>query len=71
MPQNLKKSHTCFDKTAVFYSVASKQEGEFFKFLWPFQKSWTLPRITLKATANVATNIIMSPSTSNSLVRIR
>ena len=21
----------------------SKQEGDFFKFLWPFQKSWTLP----------------------------
>ena len=40
--QNLKKSPTGFDKTAVFYSVASKQVGDFFKFLWPFQKSWTL-----------------------------
>ena len=28
---------------AVFkYSVASKQVGVLFKFLWPFQKSWTL-----------------------------
>ena len=35
-PQNLKKSPTCF------YSVASKQVGNFFKFLWPFQKKWTL-----------------------------
>ena len=41
--QNLKKSPTGFDKTAVFYSVASKQVGDFFNFLWPFQKSWTLP----------------------------
>ena len=24
------------------YSVTSKQVGDFFKFLWPFQKTWTL-----------------------------
>ena len=30
----MRKSPTCFDKTA------SKQVGDFFKFLWPFQKSW-------------------------------
>ena len=45
-PQNLKKSPTCFDKTVVFTqcdSVASKQVGDFFKFLWPSQKS----RLTL------------------------
>ena len=41
-PQNLKKSPTCFDKTAVFCSVASKQGGDFLKFLWPSQKSWAL-----------------------------
>ena len=42
-PQNLKKSPTGFDKTAVFTKyLASKQVGDFFKFLWPFQKSWTL-----------------------------
>ena len=39
-PQNL-KSPTFFDKTAVFHSVASKQVEDLFKFLWPFQKSWT------------------------------
>ena len=39
-----KISHSCF------YSVASKQVGYFFKFLWPFQKSWTLkasPRVKI------------------------
>ena len=41
-PQNLKRYPTGFDKTAFFYSEASKQVGDFFKLLWPFQKSWTL-----------------------------
>ena len=27
-------------QNSCFYSVASKQEGDFFKFLWPSQKSW-------------------------------
>ena len=27
---------------SCFYSVASKQVGDFFKFLWSSQKSWTL-----------------------------
>ena len=31
-----------FWQNHCFYSVASKQVGDFFKFLWPFQKSWTL-----------------------------
>ena len=31
-----------FWQNSCFYSVASKQVGDFFKFLWPFQKSWTL-----------------------------
>ena len=31
-----------FWQNRCLYSVASKQVGEFFKFLWPFQKSWTL-----------------------------
>ena len=45
--QNLKKSPTCFDKKAV-YLVASKQVGDFFNFVWPFQKSWTFPSIIWK-----------------------
>ena len=36
-PQNLKQSDH-----PVFHSVVSKQEEDFFKVLWPFQKSWTL-----------------------------
>ena len=31
-----------FWQNGCFYSVASKQVGDFFKRLWPFQKSWTL-----------------------------
>ena len=31
-----------FWQNSCFYSVTSKQVGDFFKFLWPFQKSWTL-----------------------------
>ena len=46
-PQNLKKFPTCFDKTAVSYSVVSKQVGDFFKILCPFQKSWTLFEIKI------------------------
>ena len=32
-----------FWQNSCFYSVASKQEGDFFKFFWPSQKNWTLP----------------------------
>ena len=31
-----------FWQNSCFYSVASKQMGDFFNFLWSFQKSWTL-----------------------------
>ena len=31
-----------FWQNSCLYSVASKQVGDFFKILWPFQKSWTL-----------------------------
>ena len=31
-----------FWQNSCFYSEASKQLGDFFKFLQPFQKSWTL-----------------------------
>ena len=31
-----------FWHNSCFYSVTSKQVGDFFKFSWPFQKSWTL-----------------------------
>ena len=44
--QNLKKSPTCLTKQ-LFCSVASKQVGDFFKFLWPVQKSWTLGQLDL------------------------
>ena len=37
-----KASHL-FWRNSCLYSVGSKQVGDFFKFLWPFQKSWTLP----------------------------
>ena len=33
-PQYLKGPSTCFDQTAVFYSVVSRQVGYFFQFLW-------------------------------------
>ena len=33
-----------FLQDSCFYSVESKQVGNFFKFLWPFQKSWTFCR---------------------------
>ena len=36
-----------FWQNSCFYSVASKQVGDIFKFLWPFQKSWTLPSISI------------------------
>ena len=41
-PQNLKKISHLFLQNRCFYSVASKPAGDFFKFLWPSQKSWTL-----------------------------
>ena len=41
-PQILKKSPTCFDKTAVFLSRIKTSGRLFFKLLWHFQKSWTL-----------------------------
>ena len=31
-----------FWQNSCFYSVASKQPGNFSNFLWPFYKSWTL-----------------------------
>ena len=34
----MKKSPTYFD----MYSLASNQVGDYFKFLWPFQKTWAL-----------------------------
>ena len=37
-PQSVKKFPICFE----VYSVASKQVEDFTKFLWPFQKTWTL-----------------------------
>ena len=45
-PQNLKKSHL-FWQNSCLYSVASKPVGDFFKFLWTFQKSWALPHTYL------------------------
>ena len=32
-----------FWQISWFYSVVSKHVGDFFKFLWPSQNSWTLP----------------------------
>ena len=59
------------DSSSVWVSVSGRWEWcEWECGIWqtPCSKS---PRTTLKATANAATIIIMSPSTSNSLVRIR
>ena len=41
-PQNLKKSPTCFDRIAVFTQQRQNKWEIFFKFLWTFQKNWTL-----------------------------
>ena len=35
------KISNLFWQNRCFYSVVSKQVGDFFKILWPFQKSWT------------------------------
>ena len=43
--KNLKKISHLFWQNSRVYSVASKQVGDFFKFLWSFQKSWTLMKI--------------------------
>jgi hypothetical protein len=34
-----------FWQNSCFHSVVSKQVGDFFKFLLPFQKSWTLQNL--------------------------
>ena len=31
----------------LFYPVVSKRVGDFFKFLYPFQKSWTLTKVAI------------------------
>ena len=41
-PQNVKKISLLFWRLLSKSADLSKQEGDFFKFLWPFQKSWTL-----------------------------
>ena len=38
---NFEKISHLIWQNSFFYSVASKQVGDFFEFLWPFQKSWT------------------------------
>ena len=43
--QNLKKISHLFSQNSCCYLVASKQVGDFFKFLWPSHKSWTLSQI--------------------------
>ena len=40
----LEKISHLFWQNSCFYSVASKQVGDFFKFLWPSQKSWSLQK---------------------------
>ena len=42
MATKFEKMSHLFWQNNFFYSVASKQVGDFFKFLWPSQKSWTL-----------------------------
>ena len=44
-----------FWQNSYFYSVPSKQVGDFFKFLWPSQKSWTLRIETYWPSHNVLT----------------
>ena len=45
-PENSKQAAvnviTYIEKATWFDSVTSKQVGDFSKFLWPFQKTWTL-----------------------------
>ena len=36
------KIYHLFWLNSCSYSVVSKRVGDFFKFLWPFQKNWTL-----------------------------
>ena len=50
-PQNLKEISDLFWQNSGFYSVVSKQVGDFFKFSCPFQKSWTL---------TLSTNIVLN-----------
>ena len=41
----LEKLSHLFWQNSFFYSVASKQVGDFFKYLCPSQKSWTLTNL--------------------------
>ena len=41
-------SHLIWQNT-YFYSGWSKQVGDFFKFIWPSQKSWTLKETTISS----------------------
>ena len=61
-----------FWQNKCFHSVVSKQVEYFFKFLWPFQKSWTLKqicKITRKTTYFECTkNQIMQTFKAQSLI---
>ena len=59
--QSLKNSPTCFDKTAV-----SKPDGDFSKFLWSFQKIWTLQWVFQGCIYGFMSNTIKKPLTVSS-----
>ena len=66
----LEKISHLFWQNSCFYSVVSKQVGDFFKFLWPSQKSWTLKLfylsyITLSKNTNVKTKTILWACAAN------
>ena len=44
-----KKSPICFDKTAVFFSIASKQVGDFFKNFVAFSEKLNFKKLGLRA----------------------
>ena len=62
-PQNLKKSPTCFDKTAIFTQYRQNKWQIFFKFLWPSQYMQTLGNFqALQNKCNCLYFKVISPS---------
>ena len=57
--KNLKKFSHLFWRLLSKSTDLSKQKEDCFKFLWPFQKSWNLPR--MKTTSNLELNLLFMP----------
>ena len=61
----LKNISHLFWQNSCFYSVASKHVGDFFKFLWPSQKSWTLLFVLLTKSQSQSISFLITCLKSN------